>query len=94
MFEPSQKVNLKEVIDRPLPRWSEDNERYLRNSRDEQRIINHLVSEAAMGQFISLIQSKAKDREDRVVELADCEPEATPTEILEASSFHSGDPRN
>ncbi|WP_299492346.1 hypothetical protein [Acaryochloris sp. IP29b_bin.137] len=89
-----KKVNPKEVLARPMPLWSEDNDRYLRNGREEQCIINNLVKEAAVGQFISLIQSKASDRENRVVELVACEPEATPTKILEASSFHSGGPQS
>lgn len=89
-----KKVNPKEVVARPLPRLSEDKERYLRNGREEQRIINNQVKEAAVGQFIGLIKSKASDRENRVIELVPCEPEATPNEILEASSFHSGGPQS
>jgi hypothetical protein len=89
-----KKVDPRAVVARPLPRPSEDNGRYLRNGREEQRIINNQVKEAAVGQFIGLLQSKASDRENRVIELVSCEPEATPNEILEASSFHSGGPQS
>ncbi|QUY44844.1 transposase [Acaryochloris marina] len=89
-----KKVNPKEVVARPLPRPSEDNEQYLRNGREDQRIINYQSKEASVGQFISLILSKASDRENRMIELVACEPEATPTKILEASSFHSGGPQS
>ncbi|ABW31717.1 hypothetical protein [Acaryochloris marina] len=89
-----KKFSHKDVVARPLPRPSKKTEQYLKNGREEQRIINNQVREAALGQFTSFIQLKAADRENHVIEFIECDSSATPNEILETSSFHSGGPQS